>query len=33
MFQKLEGVEARYEELNKLISNPEIISSNPKNVL
>ena len=27
MFQKLEGVEARYEELNKLISNPEVISN------
>ena len=26
MFQKLEGVEKRYEELNKLISDPEIIS-------
>ena len=27
MFQKLEGVEARYEELNKLISDPEVISN------
>ena len=27
MFQKLEGVEKRYEELNKLISDPEIISN------
>ena len=27
MFQKLEGVEARYEELNKLISDPQIISN------
>ena len=27
MFQKLEGVEARYEELNKLISNPEVIAN------
>ena len=26
MFQKLEGVEKRYEELNKLISDPEVIS-------
>ena len=26
MFQKLEGVEQRYEELNKLISDPEVIS-------
>ncbi len=28
MFQKLEGVEKRYEELNKLISDPEIIANN-----
>jgi peptide chain release factor 1 len=27
MFQKLEGVEKRYEELNKLISDPEVISN------
>ena len=27
MFQKLEGVELRYEELNKLISDPEVISN------
>ena len=27
MFQKLEGVEARYEELNKLISDPDVISN------
>jgi len=27
MFQKLEGVEKRYEELNNLISDPEIISN------
>ena len=27
MFQKLEAVEARYEELNKLISDPEVISN------
>ena len=27
MFQKLEGVEARYEELNKLISDPNVISN------
>ena len=27
MFQKLEGVEARYEELNKLISDPQILSN------
>ena len=27
MFQKLEGVEQRYEELNKLISDPEVISN------
>ena len=26
MFQKLEAVEKRYEELNKLISDPEVIS-------
>ena len=27
MFQKLEDVEKRYEELNKLISDPEVISN------
>ena len=27
MFQKLEDVEKRYEELNKMISNPDIISN------
>ena len=27
MFQKLEEVEKRYEELNKLISDPEVISN------
>jgi len=26
MFQKLEAVEKRYEELNKLISDPDVIS-------
>ena len=26
MFQRLEDVEKRYEELNKLISDPEVIS-------
>ena len=26
MFQKLEAVERRYEELNKLISDPEVIA-------
>jgi len=26
MFQKLEAVEKRYEDLNKLISDPEVIS-------
>ena len=27
MFQKLEDVEKRYEELNKLISDPDVISN------
>ena len=27
MFDKLEGVEARYEELTKLISDPEVIAN------
>ena len=27
MFQKLEAVEKRYEDLNKLISDPEVISN------
>ena len=27
MFQKLEDVEKRYEELNKMISNPDIIAN------
>ena len=27
MFQKLEAVEQRYEELTKLISDPEVISN------
>jgi len=26
MFDKLEGVEARYEELTKMISDPEVIA-------
>ena len=28
MFQKLEAVEKRYEELNKKISDPEVIAQN-----
>ena len=27
MFDKLEGVEKRYEEINKLISDPEVIAN------
>ena len=30
MFQKLEAVEKRYEELTKLISDPEIIANHNK---
>ena len=30
MFQKLDAVEKRYEELTKLISDPEVISNHKK---